>query len=429
LKVLKSSKKSNPWIFVPTLFFMEGVPYVIVNMVAIVLFKKMGVPNGPLALWTSLISWPWMLKMFWGPLVDRYGTKRAWVAATQWCILASLALLCALSWSSSSWNILLVLLAFVALFSATHDIAADGLYVLSLDEKEQSFFVGIRSTAYRVAMIFGSGLLVYLAGIFENKGEPLSVVWTKTFGIALGVYAIGIFLRSWSTPQSPKDHPTEISLIKLDVFRDYFSQPKIGLILAFILFYRFGESMVSKMSAPFLIDSIEKGGLGLSTQEVGSIVGVVGVAGLTLGGIVGGITLSKYGLKRCLFPMVLSMNIPNLFYVWAAYTQPSVNAVYAIVGVDQFGYGFGFSAYMVYLMFLSQGSKNPTSHFAISTGLMALGAIAAGALSGYIEEAFSYTGFFIATLILSLPGLLVLRFLPLDQKDIPEKHFPVQLEL
>jgi PAT family beta-lactamase induction signal transducer AmpG len=127
--------------------------------------------------------------------------------------------------------------------------------------------------------------------------------------------------------------------------------------------------------------------------------------------------------------MVLSMNIPNLFYVWAAYTQPSVNAVYAIVGVDQFGYGFGFSAYMVYLMFLSQGSKNPTSHFAISTGLMALGAIAAGALSGYIEEAFSYTGFFIATLILSLPGLLVLRFLPLDQKDIPEKHFPVQLEL
>lgn len=420
---MKNSSKdisSRAWALVPTLFFMEGVPYVIVNQVATVMFKKMGIPNDDLALWTSLITWPWMLKMLWGPFIDRTGTKRNWILGTQSIILVLLGVMGLLVLQGTGWIPLLALLGVMAVFSASHDIAADGFYMLALNPKEQSFFIGIRSTAYRMATIFGTGLLIYLAGRFELNGESTQEIWSKVLWIASAVFAVGMLVTSFVAARPVSDVRRESKGFGYEIFKEYFQQKKILAILGFILFYRFGESMVGKMSALFLMDPIERGGMGLATTDIGYIGGVVGIAALTLGGIVGGFTLSKWGLKRCLWPMVLSMNIPNFLYLWASLVYPPKFALYGIVGVDQFGYGFGFAAYMVYLMYLTQDSKMRTAHFAISTGLMALGAMMAGAVSGHIQMALGYPAFFASTIALSIPGMIVLKFLPLDKEDIFE---------
>jgi PAT family beta-lactamase induction signal transducer AmpG len=399
---------------------MEGVPYVIVNQVATIMFKKMDVPNDQLALWTSLITWPWMIKMFWGPFIDRTGTKRNWILGTQMAMLLLMGVLGMLVMQGATWTVLLGLLGLMAVFSATHDIAADGFYMLALNAKEQAFFVGIRSTAYRMATIFGTGFLVYLAGRFELAGEATSQVWSKVLWVGAAFFGAGLLLIKFFAPQPASDKTQKSERLGYAIFREYFTQKRIAAVLAFILFYRFGESMVGKMSSLFLMDTVEKGGMGLPTTEIGFIGGVVGVIALTLGGIVGGLTLSKWGLKRCLWPMVLSMNIPNFLYLWASLSHPPAYALYGIVGVDQFGYGFGFAAYMVYLMYLTQGSQMRTAHFAISTGLMALGAMLAGAVSGHIQVALGYPGFFAATIIMSIPGMIVLKFLPLEKADVFE---------
>jgi PAT family beta-lactamase induction signal transducer AmpG len=420
LKKSSSDISSRAWALVPTLFFMEGVPYVLVTQVATVMFKKMNVPNDQLALWTSLITWPWMFKMFWGPFIDRLGTKRNWILATQILMLAVMGGVGLMVAQGAGWTMLLALLGVMAIFSATHDIAADGFYMLALDEKEQSFFVGIRSTFYRIATIFGTGFLVYLAGRFENNGESVSEIWSKVFWVAMIVFAVGVLVMKFVAPRPRSDVPRVSAGFGYEIFKEYFTQKHIAAILSFILFYRFGESMVGKMSSLFLMDPIDKGGMGLATTDIGFIGGGVGIAALTLGGIVGGLTLSKWGLKRCLWPMVLSMNIPNFLYLWASLTHPPKFALYGVVGIDQFGYGFGFAAYMVYLMFVSQDSKMRTAHFAISTGLMALGAMLAGAVSGHIQVALGYPAFFASTIVLSIPGMIVLKYLPLDKKDIFE---------
>ncbi|NCN39853.1 AmpG family muropeptide MFS transporter [bacterium] len=399
---------------------MEGVPYVIVNQLATIMFKKMDVPNDQLALWTSLITWPWMLKMFWGPFVDRTSTKRNWILGTQAVMLGLLAVMGFLVMQGAGWTILLALLGVMAVFSATHDIAVDGFYMLALNPKEQAFFVGIRSTAYRLAMIFGTGFLVYLAGVFEQNGESVTAVWSKVLWIGAAAFGIGLLAIKLSAPKPDTDQPRKGPSIGYEIFKEYFAQHRIAVILAFIMFYRFGESMVGKMSALFLMDPVAKGGMGLPTTDIGFIGGVVGVVALTLGGIIGGLVLSKWGLKRCLWPMVLSMNIPNFLYLWASLTFPPTYMLYGIVGVDQFGYGFGFAAYMVYLMYISQGSTMRTAHFAISTGLMALGALTAGAVSGHIQMALGYPSFFVATIVLSIPGMIVLKFLPLEKADVFE---------
>jgi MFS transporter, PAT family, beta-lactamase induction signal transducer AmpG len=418
-------KQSKPWYYIPTLYFLEGVPYVTVNTVSMVMFKKLGVPNGDLAFWTSIISWPWTLKMLWGPMIDRYGTKRNWIMLFQ---LIMVLLMLGLAWLTSlslPWTLSLILLGLMAFMSASHDIAADGFYMLALSEKDQSFFIGIRSTAYRLATIFGSGFLIYLAGRYEKDGLSAPDIWMRVLLVGAAVFLLGFSLGALFMPKPEADRPIKRENLGYKVFADYFMQPKIFTILGFILFYRFGESMVGKMSQLFLLDSVEKGGLGISTEQVGIIGGVVGVISLTLGGIVGGLTLAKWGLKRSLWPMVFSMNLPNFLYWYASLNSLPKWAIYGIVGIDQFGYGFGFAAYMVYLMFIAQDSDSKSAHFAISTGLMAFGAIIAGAVSGYAQEWLGYSGFFLATIVCSIPGIIILKFLPLDKKDL----YKVQVDL
>jgi PAT family beta-lactamase induction signal transducer AmpG len=418
--------KANPWIFVPVLYFLQGAPYFVINSISIIVFKKLGIPNDTLLFWLSLIAWPWTLKMFWSPVVDSISTKTRWVLGTQ-VLNAVLMLLFAVALRSSDpWVWSLVVLGLAAMVSATHDIASDGLYLIALSDQERSFFVGLSSTSYRISRIFVTGALVWLAGHWELQGMPIVETWSRALQIGALVYAIGIvvFFLTRPRPDDSVDHPSE--KIEWGIFGEYFRQPKLFSIIFFILFYRFGESMVGSMSAPFLLDPTSAGGMGLTTEQVGQVGGVVGVISLTLGGIIGGVVLSKWGLRRCLMPMLFSMYVPNLFYFWAAWAKPASSAVYAIVFVDQFGYGFGFSAYLVFMMSIAQGTRFKTAHYAISSALMAAGATLASALSGFLQASlqknlgvdWGYPGFFAATFLMCIPGLLLVRRVPLEREEL-----------
>ena len=408
----------SPWAFIPTLYFAEGVPYVIVNTVSVIFYKKMGIENAQIAFWTSLLYLPWVIKMFWSPMVDTYSTKRNWIIYSQVAITCCFSFV-AFSFQLSNFFVLSLLgLTSVAFISATHDIAADGLYLLALNKQEQAFFAGIRSVFYRLAVIFGSGILVFFAGRLEVILRNIPLSWTIAIGFSAVVFVILSVFHSVILPRSEED--LEESLISVTekpnfwvIIRSYFRQYKILAILAFILLFRFGEAMLGKIASPFLLDKKELGGLGLTTSDVGLAYGTFGVLSLIVGGIIGGVLISKYGLKKSIWSLALAVHLPNLFFVYMAYVQPSKEFVYLLVSLDQLGYGLGFTAFSVYLMYISQGEYK-TSHFAISTGFMALGMMFPGLISGYIQQAVGYPVFFILVCLLTIPGMITLFFIPLN---------------
>ena len=411
----------SPWAFIPTLYFAEGVPYVIINTVSVIFYKKMGIENAQIGLWTSFLYLPWVIKMFWSPLVDTYSTKRNWIIYTQVAMMCCLIFV-AISFQLPNFFVLSLLgLTIGAFISATHDIAADGFYLFALNKEEQAFFAGIRSVFYRVAIIFGSGFLVVIAGQLELVLQNISLSWTIALGLSALIFAIVSVFHSLILPwvegsfgASPevKTEKTPFWLI----IKSYFRQDRIGVILAFILLFRLGEALLSKLASPFLLDKKELGGLGLSTSDVGLAYGTLGVISLIVGGIIGGVLISKYGLKKSIWLMALAVHLPNLFYVYMAYVQPPKEFVYLLVSLDQFGYGLGFTAFSVYLMYISRGEYK-TSHFAISTGFMALGMMIPGLISGYIQQAVGYPIFFIWVCLATIPGMITLFFIPLNEEQ------------
>ncbi len=410
----------SPWTFIPTLYFASGVPYIIINTVSVIFYKKLGINNTQIALWTSFLYLPWVIKMLWAPIVDTYSTKRTWILGTQFAMFCSLGLVAFCLQLPNFFFVSLAALTIAAFISATYDIATDGFYLLVLNPAQQAFFSGIRSLFYRLAVIFGSGFLVYLAGQLELSLNNIPLSWTLAIGFSALVLAIlFIFHRLiLPLPESDSQHHTQTLTETIPfwaVITSYFQQEKIGVILAFILLYRFGEAMLVKIASLFLLDKPELGGLGLSTSDVGLVYGTFGVISLIIGGILGGVVISKYGLKKCLFPMALALNLPNIFYVYMAYTKPSLSLVYPLVSLEQFGYGFGFTAFSVYLMYISQGEYK-TSHFAISTGIMALGMMVPGLVSGYIQAKFGYPLFFVLVCLLTIPGMITLFFIPLNEE-------------
>lgn len=411
----------NPWVFIPTLYFAEGLPYIIINTVSVILYKKMGIDNASIAFWTSWLYLPWVIKMFWSPLVDLYSTKRKWILSTQFsmavCLFAAAYVL------NTEGYFFLSLSAFAvgAFVSATHDIATDGFYMLALNKEEQALFVGIRATFYRLAMIFGSGLLVYTAGRIEALTGSIPLSWTVVISTAGLVFVLVPLYHTFVLPlpaadskRSPCDTASDVSF--LEIFRSYFKQEKIVAIIAFILLYRFAEAMLLKLSPPFLLDPRSAGGLGLSTSQVGLAYGTVGMICLVAGGILGGWLISRFGLRKCIWPMAITLHFPDIFYVYMAYVQPEIGLTYVLVALEQFGYGLGFTAFMVYLMHIARG-RYKTSHFAISTGIMALGMMLPGFISGYLQEAVGYKMFFVIVCVLAIPGLLTILFIPKDEKQ------------
>ncbi len=411
---------TSPWKFIPTLYFTSGIPYVIINTVSVIFYKKLGIDNAEIALWTSFLYLPWVIKMFWGPIVDIYFTKRQWIIYTQLTMFACLGLVAFCLQLPNFFFISLAALTIGAFISATYDIATDGFYLLALSPEQQAFFVGIRSLFYRLAVIFGSGILVFIAGQLEVSLDNIPLAWTLALSLCALILAIIFIFHRLVLPEPESESQRQLEVTKkIDfwtIISSYFAQDKIINIIAFILFYRLGEAMLVKMASLFLLDKRELGGLGLSTSDVGLVYGTFGVISLIFGGILGGLVIAKYGLKKCLLPMALALNLPDIFYVYMAYSKPTLILVYPLVSLEQFGYGFGFTAFSVYLMYICQGEYK-TSHFAISTGIMALGMMLPGLISGYLQKTLGYPLFFILVCLLTIPGMIALFFIPLKEES------------
>lgn len=605
-------EKRNPWAWIPSLYYAEGIPYVIVMLVSVIMYKRMGISNTDIALYTSWLYLPWVIKPLWSPVVDIFKTKRFWIVIMQLFIGAGLAGVAFTIPVSGYFQLTLAFFWLLAFSSATHDIAADGFYMLALPEHEQAFFVGIRSTFYRIAMITGQGLLVILAGYFESSTglptvdvevfsnpnaavveivEPDSVkfevisgerqiaplytnieintdgiasakadsiinsvkkwnilngfseeekvlttgqaeedegLWSSivvnplesflrdnfgeekpivksvqnksigliyfklseeplpdekieaNFGFSSGDKSISlvegqrfIFTNdNWNKPAiavvqlDPKlkwqssasfemragnvklawvitfsilailfvaffiyhkfilPYPkSDVAVVKepgqkvfaefFKTFKAFFSKKRIGVILGFLLLYRFGEAQLAKLASPFLLDAKEAGGMGLTTGDYGIAYGTIGIIALTLGGLIGGWVVSRKGLKFWLWPMLLAMNLPNLVYVYLSLVMPdSFFIITACVAIEQFGYGFGFTAYMLYMIYVADGEYK-TAHFALATGFMALGMMIPGMFSGWLQEIIGYQNFFIWVMIATIPAFVVTYFIEL----------------
>jgi PAT family beta-lactamase induction signal transducer AmpG len=414
----------NPWLFVPTLYFGEGLPYVLINMVSVILYKKMGVDNAEIAFWTSWLYLPWVIKMFWAPLLDLTWTKRTWVLAAQGVMALNIGFIAFAVGRPDFFFPSLGAFMVGAFISATYDTATDGYYMLALTVKEQALFAGLRSGFYRLAMIFGSGFLVYFAGGVETATGRIGAGWIAVLGISSGLFMISWLYHSAVLPRPAADRrrpaagPVQKPSFK-EVFAAYFRQERIGVLVAFILFYRLGEAMLLKLVSPFLLDGRVDGGLGLTTSEVGVVYGTVGIITLVLGGVIGGWLISRYGLRRCIWPLVITMHAPDLFFVYMASAQPSLAMVYPLVALEQFGYGMGFTVFTVYLMYSAEG-RYKTSHYAISTGIMAIGMMLPGFISGWVQQEVGYPLFFIIVCLFTIPGMLTIPFLPKRERAAAE---------
>lgn len=404
---VKRNKKE--WLWVPSLYFTEGLPYVIIISVSVVMYKKLGLDNSEIGLYTSWFYLPWVLKPLWSPLVDIISTKRRWFAGMQ-LFLTLIFLGIGLSLSTNTYLIVSLALFWMAAFaSATHDIAADGYYLLGLTQDKQSLFIGVRSTFYRLAMITGQGFIVVFAGIMEVQYASPQKAWSATMILTAILMFLLTLLNFFSTSEVSENIAQEEKPGFIEIFTSFFRKEQIWVVLAFIFSYRLGESQLLKMAAPFLLDTPEKGGIGFTTAQHGFIYGTLGLIALLTGGILGGILISKDGLGKWMLPMLLALNIPNLFYAILAFVQPdSIIIATIVVIIEQLGYGFGFTAFMMYLIFVSEGISK-TAHYAIATGLMALGMMLPGMISGYIQEYLGYPLFFIWVLIAAVPALFLVK--------------------
>ena len=413
-------KNRNPWAWVPTLYFAEGVPYVAVMTISVIIYKRLGLSNTDITLYTSWLYLPWVIKPLWSPFVDMLRTKRWWILMMQILIAAALAGV-AFTIPGPLW--LQGSLAFfwlLAFSSATHDIAADGFYMLGLEQHQQAYFVGIRSTFYRIATIFSSGLLVGLAGVLQVLTRSIAYAWSLVFYLIAGLFIALWLYHSWALPH-PAEDQNRVQKTAADIVNEFwqtlvtfFRKPQVWVGICFMLFYRMPEGLLAKVSALFLVDKVSNGGLGLSDVEFGMVQGTVGVIGLTLGGILGGIAASRDGLKRWLWPMVMAITIPDLVYVYLSYALPSSLLVINIcIFLEQFGYGFGFSAYMLYLIYYSQG-EHKTAHYALCTAFMALSMMIPGLFAGALQESVGYQAFFLIVVVCCAMTYIVSSLLKID---------------
>jgi MFS transporter, PAT family, beta-lactamase induction signal transducer AmpG len=610
-------KQRSPWFWVPSLYFAEGIPYVVVMTISVIMYKRLGISNADIALYTSWLYLPWVIKPLWSPIVDIFKTKRLWIIIMQLLIGASLASIALTIPVDNFFKITLAIFWLLAFSSATHDIAADGFYMLGLSQHQQAWFVGVRSTFYRLAMLTGQGLLVILAGYIEShsglqsvevtvqavqqgtsvqkmtpaeikpdstlmaksrdemriicapqtikipyhdvsshqadsllqfakewnrrQGQPrerqlqqqqakvtptwwdryvvqklestlqaifktrektkptseyrgnlgmtlfylsqppdsgkkvminfgrekgdksimliegmrlvfdhnnwnkpviavfqldpkldmkssatfqaragnIPLSWIITFAFLAALFLVFFIYHRFMLPKTDKDTPRQVISAKHffrefgNTFALFFKKDKIGISIAFLLLFRLGESQLVKLASPFLLDSQEAGGLGLTTGQVGFVYGTIGLLMLSIGGILGGFVAARHGLKKWIWWMAIAINLPDVVYIYLSNVQPDNFLLINIgVGIEQFGYGFGFTAYMLYMIYVSEGEYK-TAHFAITTGFMALGMMLPGMISGWIQEVIGYPNFFLWVLISTIPGFVILKFLPL----------------
>lgn len=418
----ESSTSRNPWTWIPTLYLAEGLPNAIVTTIAVVLYKALGVSNTEIGIYAGLFYLPWVIKPLWSPVVDLLKTRRIWIWKSQLLLAASLAGLALFLPTKIYFPCSVVFFWLLAFSSATHDIAADGFYMLALSEGEQSFFVGIRNLVYRLATLITKGPFLFLVATLENRMGNVKTAWTIAFGaMAIVFAAFGMYHRS-VLPRPASDRagdPGSLSRFLSEfskIFESFFQKPGIGLLLAFLLLYRFAEAQLLPMSQAFLIDPRNVGGLGLSGEQFSIVYGTVGAITLIVGGIIGGILVSRFGLRNCLWPMVIVMHAPDAVFIYLSYTLPdNLSLIGACVAVEMFGYGFGFTAYMLYMIYIARG-EHRTAHYAICTGFMALGLMLPQMWSGWLQSRIGYQHFFIWVMLATVPGFIVTALVPLDRE-------------
>ncbi len=415
--------RRNPWSWIPTLYIAEGLPNVVVMIVAVVMYMQLGMSDTDIALYTGWLGLPWVIKPLWSPFVDLYRTKRWWVVAMQLLLGSSLAGV-AFSLSAPFWFQGTMCFFFLMAFaSATHDIAADGYYMLALDDHQQVWFVGIRNTFYRLAVIFGNGALIPLAGVLQLiYPKENAFTWSLVFyGTAALFLAIWLY-HSYLLPSAERDQPhgttvREVAEGVVTAFLTFFTKlPPLKMIapMLFLLFYRFPEALMLKMSVTFLMRPEADGGLGLTPQEFGLASGTVGVIGLTLGGILGGLLAGKDGFKRWLWPMVCAITLPDIVYVYMSYALPqNLILISSCLFIEQFGYGLGFTALTLYMLYFAKGEYQ-TSHYAFCTAISYLGLMLPGMVSGYLKDAMGYQSFFIMVMALCSITFVVTALIEVD---------------
>ena len=437
-------KKHNAGLWVSVLYFAQGLPYTVVDLMSVIFLKGMGTSNELIGL-TSLLSFPWVLKGLWGPVVDLYSTKRKWILRTEIICAFLFALLAFGVLMPQAIVISLVIFTAIAFVSATHDIAIDGFYLNTLNKDQQALFVGLRSTAYKGAVILGSGVLVFFAGklaeehLVTGTGSdtktyqdiPLSLFgssfnvsalkygWATAFGICAIIFVLIYLFQRWYLPY-PKNHDIEVGAPRktisfIESFRTYFQQQKIGWIVAYVLIFRLGDALTLKMAPLFLMDKVEKGGLAVSTSEMGLLSGTVGVIFLLIGGVLGGYLIAKQGLKKWMWPTAILQNSTNVLYWLLAMNQPGIEWAYAVNSIEQFTYGLGVAAYTVFLM-RTVRPEYETSHYAITTAFMAAGGLIPKAFSGYLQANIGYQNYFLMSALAVIPGMLTIFFLPLEDE-------------
>ena len=408
----------SPWTWVPTVYFAEGMPNALVATVSVMLYYDLGVSNKVTALVTSLLYLPWVLKPLWSPAVDLLRTRRWWIWTMQLllsCGVAGIALMVPaphfLQWT-------LVFFVLLAFSSATHDIAADGFYMLAATEREQSFFIGFRSVFFNAGKIFAQGALVFVAGKLEHRTGQTALAWSVMFILAGAVFLGLATYHHFILPRPLADQPQAIrenfwpEFFK--TFAAFFQKPGIVVMVSFLLVYRLGEAQLVKIIPIFLQTPVARGGLGLTLDQIGLIYGTIGVLAFAGGAVLGGLVVARHGLKFWLWPMLLVIHVPDAVFIWLAYIQPAnVVAVGAGVALEQFGYGFGFTAFVLYMIYMARG-PHPTAHYAICTGFMALGLMLPGMWSGWLQERLGYPHFFVWVLLATIPSFLVAMRIPLE---------------
>ena len=416
-------KKRNPWAWIPTLYFAEGLPNIIVTGLSVVMYMQMGLTDAEVGLYTGWLALPWVIKPLWSPFIDLLKTKRWWVLTMQALIGASLAGI-AFSIPTAFWfQATMCLFFLIAFCSATHDISADGFYMIELDDHNQAKYVGLRNTFYRLAIIFVNGMLVSLAGILQVvfRGQ-IRFTWALIFYGLAGLF-IGLWLyHSRFMPRPKEDVHTKRTLTEVTselkkmfiTFFQKFDRRGTLIVMLFLLFYRFPEALLNTMTKTFMLRNNYAGGLGLSPQEYGLANGTVGLIGLLLGGIIGGILVSRDGMKRWLWPMVCAITLPDVVYIYLSYSLNSnLVVVSSCLFIEQFGYGLGFTVLTLSMLYYSQG-KYKTSHYSICTGISYLGLMLPGMLSGYIKDMVGYRMFFIIVMVCCAITFAVTAFLKID---------------
>jgi len=406
----------NPALWVPTVYFAMGLPFIAIAQASALMYKNMGISDTQIALWTSLIMLPWTIKPLWSPVLEMFKTKKYFVVATQ-ILTGLLFALVALSLPLNHFfSYSIALLALIAISGATHDIATDGVYLNVLSPKLQAKYIGWQGAAYNIAKIISGGGFVYLAGELEQT-MGIKYAWMIVMGsygavmVLLGLYHIKM-LPSGGKASEVKSLKEGFDTL-LDVIKTFFQKKNIIWYIFFIILYRFAEGFAIKIAPLFFKADIANGGLGMTTKEIGLVYGTFGAAAFVIGSLLGGYYISVKGLKKALFKLALIFNIPFTVYALLSFYQPESMVVIAIAVVfEYFGYGFGFVGLMLFMMQQIAPGKYKMAHYAFASGIMNLGFMIPSSISGYLSDLVGYKIFFLWVLLATIPALLVAYFVP-----------------